>query len=375
MIDLVFGLHLYQPPNQKPDILKKITEESYLPLINLILSHPKAFFAVDIARSAVENLRKQDSGIYFIEKLKTAVGLKKISPVNTAAYHPILPLLPEKEIIRQAALNEEIHKDLFQKFYQKPDGFFPPEMAFSQKLLSIFKNLGYCWTITADTPFVCFHKKEPPFDWIPRQKNVAIFLRSNLWSNRVAFDPLSGKNFIQALKKNLQGWFKGKRGYLIIWMDWETFGHHRPNFIETFLVPFLDNLGQEINLASPADLLERYSQKEVIVPPGSWSTSAEDFGNKNYWPLWKNPNIEFHKFWWELAGIILKIKENIKDKRKLEVFDKALYSCQTWQWSRGSKERAIRGIGYFKEIIKLKEAEPHKKEAAQLIEKLEELCK
>ncbi len=42
MIDLVFGVHLYQPPNQKQGILRKITEESYLPLIKAVLSHDKA---------------------------------------------------------------------------------------------------------------------------------------------------------------------------------------------------------------------------------------------------------------------------------------------------------------------------------------------
>ena len=102
MIDLVFGLHLYQPANQYPAVLDRITRESYLQVIDLILSHPRALFTVDLARSAIENMEKQDSGKRFLEKLTQALVLKRISLANTAAYHPILPLLPKREIQRQA---------------------------------------------------------------------------------------------------------------------------------------------------------------------------------------------------------------------------------------------------------------------------------
>ena len=117
MIDLVLGLHLYQPPNQQPDILERITKESYLPTIELALSHPRAFFTTDLARSAIENLKKQKTGKEFLLKIKKALELKKILPVSTAAYHPILPLIPEEEITRQAELNEEIYKNLFRELY------------------------------------------------------------------------------------------------------------------------------------------------------------------------------------------------------------------------------------------------------------------
>jgi len=71
-IDLVFGLHLYQPPNQDRGILEKITRESYLPLIEAILFHNKAFFAVDIARSAIEILAKS-----FLKNLMKLLSLEK----------------------------------------------------------------------------------------------------------------------------------------------------------------------------------------------------------------------------------------------------------------------------------------------------------
>lgn len=375
MIDIVFGLHLYQPPNQMKAILKKITEESYLPLIDLILSHPKAIFTVDVARSAIENLIEQDTGRDFLEKVRKALSLKKIQLVNTAAYHPILPLLPKKEIIRQAMLNKECYEDLLPNFCQKPEGFFPPEMAFSQKLVSVLRELGYQWVITDDTPFVCFHKCHPPFNWIPQQKGIAVFLRSHLWSARVAFASSSGKSFTDGLRQDLGQWFGGNNGYLIIWIDWETFGHHRANLVKDFLLPLLANLGEDLNLVSPSALLSKYPQKEVSVPPGSWSTSAEDFRHKNYWPLWKNSGNQFHQLWWEMAKIVLEIKNGVSAEKKLSIFDKALYSCQTWQFSMGNKSLAINGMAYFKDIVNLEESQVYKEKIKILIERLESLCK
>lgn len=370
MIDLVFGLHLYQPPNQTPGILRKITEESYLPVINLILSRPQARFSVDIARSAIEGLEKYDEGREFLKNLRKAFNLQKVAPVNTAAYHPILPLLPEREIERQIALNEKIYRDFFDC---RSQGFFPPEMAFSPKLIPILRKLGYQWTITADTPFISLHQQNPPFDWIPKQKNLAIFLRSNLWSDRISFNHI-GNNFAEKFKRDLKKWFGGKRGYLIIWLDWETFGHHQKNFVQKFLTTFLDNLDSDINFCAPEELLLLYPKREIEVPCGSWSTNQQDCQHKNYWPLWKSPGDEFHKLWWELAEIVLEIKKNIASEKQLSIFDKALYSCQTWQWSCRNKRLAIKGLDYFKEILELEEAEPAKEKMSQIIQKLENLC-
>ncbi|HOM68315.1 MAG TPA: hypothetical protein PLA57_00810 [Candidatus Paceibacterota bacterium] len=372
-IDLVFGLHLYQPPTQDRCILDEITKESYLPMIETILGQEKAFFTVDITKSAIEELETLGSGQKFLEKFKKALELKKVFLVNTAAYHQILPLITEEEIIKQVKLNEV---ELLQLFHQKPQGVFPPEMALDPRVSKVFGKIGYKWTITDDLLFSYVYGLVP-FNWIPKQNGIAIFLRSNLWSNRIAFNSINGQSFIETLEKDLTSWFGDQDGYLVIWMDFETFGHHRTGYIESFIIPFLDKIDEQIHLVSPDFLLNKYPQKEIEVPPGSWSTSIDDFKNGTYWPLWKNPSNQFHQLWWELADMILEIKRNIKDEKTLEVFDKALYSCQTWQYSMGNKLLAIKGIKYFREIASLKEVislDGKANQINQIIDKLEKLC-
>jgi len=374
MIGLVFGLHLYQPPNQDRGILKKIIRESYLPLIEAILFHNKAFFAVDIARSAIEKLEEINIGKESLEKFDEALELGKISLVNTAGYHPILPLIPEEEIIRQVKLNEE---KLLQMFHKKPKGVFPPEMALDAKTIKVLGEMGYRWSITDDVPFDVVYGSVP-FNWIPKQDGIAVFLRSNFWSNRIAFNSINGQDFIKTLENDLTSWFGNQDGYVTIWMDWETFGHHKKGFIENFINPFLVGIAEskKVHLVSPEYLLEKYPQKEIEIPSGSWSTSASDFRNGNYWPLWKNPNNQFHQLWWELAETILETKKRIKDEEVLTVFDKALYSCQTWQYSMGNRNLAIKGLEYFREIASLKEVILSGKvnQIIEIIDELEKLC-
>jgi len=374
MIDLVFGVHLYQPPNQKLRILREIIRESYLPLIKAVLSHDKALFAADIARSAIEELEEMDSGQEFLKKLEEALEIGKVYLVNTGGYHPIFPLIPEEEVIRQIRLNEAT---LFHRFHQKPTGVFPPEMALNAEVIKVLGKAGYLWTVTDDVPFSCCYGSVP-FNWIPKQKQseIAVFLRSNFWSNRIAFNSVNGREFVEILEKDLTSWFENQNGYLIIWMDWETFGHHKKGFIESFINPFFDKIAEskKVHLVSPDYLLEKYPRKETNIPSGSWSTSASDFRSENYWPLWKDPNNEFHKLWWKLADLILKIKGEIKDEETLTVFDKALYSCQTWQFSMGNKLLAVEGMEYFRNIASLKEAESIKNQILEIIDKLEKLC-
>lgn len=375
MIDLVFGVHLYQPPNQWEEILEKITRESYLPLIEIILArdtHNKLIFTADIARSAIEGLEKINIGQEFLKKFKEALEIKKIFLVNTAAYHPILPLIPEEEVIRQVKLNET---KLFQMFHQKPRGVFPPEMALDSKTIQTLGKMGYLWTIANDIPFSCVYGL-PPFNWIPKQNKIAVFLRSDFWSNKIAFNLLSGKGFVKVLENELTSWFGGQDGYLMIWMDWETFGHHKKGFIEGFIIPFLNEINEKIHLVSPDYLLQKYPQKEIEIPSGTWSTLMSDFKKGNYWPLWKNPHNQFHQLWWELVEMVLKIKKDIKDEEILMVFDKALYSCQTWQYSMGNKSLAIKGVEYFREIASSEEVKANEKvnQINQIVDKLEKLC-
>ncbi|MFH1454324.1 MAG: hypothetical protein ABIH00_10180 [Armatimonadota bacterium] len=377
MIYLGFLLHIYQPPEQYDFVLKQIVEECYRPLFDLILRKPKARFTVNINWSLTE-LLLNNGYADVVESIKKCLDAGKIEITGTAAYHVILPLIPEDLRRRQIRINYENNKKIFGKNYTR-EGFFPPEMAFGHEIVSDIKVAGYKWTITEDIPFGCIHQ-EAPYNYIPSVDDLAVFLRSNHWSNSISFDKdAQGHHFrgdvvLGRMLRELGGWFKTQNGYMVLAMDGETFGHHVKGYIENFLEPFLDALERmedKIELVKITDLMEKFPKLEKSVPPGSWSTTSEDFWRGDFYPLWKSHYNKCHHILWELTDIAIN-----SVRRLLEDFDKSLNSCTYW-WcppspdsSESMPKMTKKGIDMLLNIIKETNSSDYKK-ALQLKEEFE----
>jgi predicted glycosyl hydrolase (DUF1957 family) len=344
-------LHFYQPFWQEKEILNRIVEECYLPLLDLVLNRKDFKFTFNINYSLIELLEKNNY-FFLLEKIEVAFKKRLFELTGTAAYHPILPLIPEEEIIRQIKLNEDGLKRILKKFPKK--GFFPPELAFHPNLARILKNLGYLWLIADDLPFV-YQYKFAPFNFIPKTYDLAILLRSRLWSQRLAYrEFLSPDDFVNSLRIGLESWFKNQDGYLILALDAETFNHHHKNYLN-FLERILDKILdlEDFHLAFLSEIFSLFPKKEVFVPAGSWATSADDLSKNILYPLWWHPENKAHQLLWELIDLLLEyIKE--ADKKTRCLFDKVLNSCQFW-WLSGSYFNppvAFKTFPFYIEIIK-----------------------
>jgi len=376
MIHVVFGLHMYQPPTQFPHILEKIKKESYEPLLRFILAHEKAFFNLDVCGSVLE-LAEKHGHQDLLALLREAHARKKINLVSTGCYHPIFPLIPAEMVERQIKLNNEVLQRVFGgvAHYQKPLGVFPPEMAFTPDITEPMKNTLALWTITEDIGYYDFYRESPPADEILKYNEMYIFLRSNMWSCKIAFDEPHGRQFAQDLKRGMRQWVGANTDcYVVLWMDLETFGHHHPNMIGHFLSPFLDSMNGEMKLSCPEELITVFKKRNRIVPPCSWSTNYQDFQYRNYFPLWNNPDNDFHKMWWHLARLAHEIISEDRNPVLLSLYDRAIYSCQTWQYAFNNKELAGLGLPYFREIVQNTD-HPLKSDAIAAIRILERLLK
>ena len=81
-----------------------------------------------------------------IQLIRKLVFKGNIEIVGTAKFHPLLPIIPEKEVIRQIQLNRETN---IKHFGRDGRGFFSPELAIDEKVLKIIKNHGYEWAIVS----------------------------------------------------------------------------------------------------------------------------------------------------------------------------------------------------------------------------------
>ena len=331
-------LHIYQPPTQFPKIMRKVAEESYEPLISFLERNPKAKVTLNINASLLEQL---DSTGYdnLLNGIRRLVERGQVELLGSAAYHPLLTHIPFSEISRQVRLNEKITRGFIGEVY-KPRGFFPPEMAYSEKVGDAVAKLGYEWVIIENcgSPDQLVH-----YDRVyelPNQK-LSIFYRQKELSLAIAFGRVSGAaEFMKLAKKRLK-----EEEFILTALDGETFGHHmKGNF------DLLGGLYAKFKSVTVSELFLKFSKREKTTPMEStWAASYEDCKKGEVYPRWDNPGSPLHPKQWELyrlaieavGGSKFKVQNgNLKEKKlssgqkkwfeARKILDKALHSDQFW---------------------------------------------
>jgi alpha-amylase/alpha-mannosidase (GH57 family) len=198
-------------------------------------------------------------------------------------FHPIFPLIPEADQLRQI----ELHLSLFERtFGTRPEGFWLPELAFSPKVIPALVKNGIKWTIV-DGPHVVNANKngntyqllyKPHFAEygghriivIPRDRMVSIAQQSG-------YNPVWLKHEIErGIEANNDGEF-----LLTVATDGENgwFRHSGENagFWGWFFEPLLYLLKKDpdfkfIRLTTISEYLAEHPPKDTVtVEDGSWN--------------------------------------------------------------------------------------------------------
>ena len=359
-------LHFYQPPTQVPSVLGKICDESYRPLLQVFEEYPNSRATINFNGVLTDMLLDcGHKGV--IDGFRSLAENGQLEFTGTGKYHPILPLIPREEVKRQIDLNTQTNRRSFGKAYA-PQGFFPPEMCYSQEILQPVIKSGYRWIILSGIacplawPLDIIYKAEC------NGQEIAVFFRDDVLSNRISFQDLAAKEFIAHLEE-----WQGKREniYVVTAMDAETYGHHIQDWERTFLASVYEELelpaepleevkqakalaGQhaalltngeaagKIQMVTISQLLDLFPQGQPVEPrPSSWSTTADDIQAGNYYPLWQGRENEVHRLQWahlniciELVNKALECADNEESRHSATIarglLDRAEHSCQMW---------------------------------------------
>lgn len=337
-------LHIYQPPTQKPNWVKKITEESYRKIFRELKRARFAKITLNINACLTELLAKY-GGADVIEDIKTLAERGQIEFTESAKYHPFLPKIPGSEIRRQIVLNRDTNKKFFGKSY-KPIGFFPPEMAYTSKVAEVAQSLGYKWIILDE---IAFPDGLPDYRTLYHLGNLQdffVYFRERHFSWRILSAQIgTGPALIREMKAHLP------RSFVLTAMDGETFGHHRPGLEKLLRDIFRSKEVKTITISEiPAYAKER---RAVIPRDSSWATMQKDIETGNPFSRWYDTGNEIQMKQWKLTRLALNAVEKNRRSPKYKIaramLDKALHSDQYWWasarpwWSlemieRGAKE-------------------------------------
>ncbi len=346
-------LHIYQPHDQPRDVLDKIVSESYRPLLSGIRERPKVKLSLNINGSLTE-LFDKCGYTDLIDMLREIGKDGRVEFTGSAKYHTFLPFLDEEEIERQIKINDEINKYYLGDAW-KPQGFFPPEMAFDAKIVPIIESLGFKWIILDE---IAYNGKPEQVDYsklykIPKS-NLRVFFRERRVSNLIMGAVVRTSHSLEeAMNEDLN-----KKRYLITGMDGETFGHHRPG-LEKTLFEIFDT--KSFNLVRISDIADHFKEEVEIMPVRStWASSAIDIEKGIQFLTWADPSNEIHTKQKEFTDLVLsEVKKvpvsNPAFKEVRHLMDIALASDQFF-WASAkpwwSVEQIESGAHLLLEVVK-----------------------
>lgn len=328
MIKWVNFLHIYQPPYQEPEIIQKIVRQSYWPLVNILKEHQDAKITLNFSGCLLEHLFNIGEE-KLIEEFKNLIAGKKIEIVGSARYHPILPLLPAKEIERQIILNDQILRQAFDEHY-KPEGFFLPEMAYSTKVAKIIKKLGYKWIIIDEIAYkgklglVDYNRKY-------KMKGTGLYV---IFRNREISKTFVPQTILELATKS------NPPNFLISATDGEMYGHHHKDGRSVFSEALKNKNIQTITIS---EYLKQLPNKSEVINPlsSSWETTLKDLQRKVPYSLWKDPNNKIHQYLWQLRKLAIQLISKTKEQGinydwARHHLDRGLSSC-AWWWAADKK--------------------------------------
>ncbi|MDD4901402.1 MAG: hypothetical protein PHS62_04885 [Patescibacteria group bacterium] len=328
-------LHFYQPPTASDETVIEAAEKSYKKIIEALKKNPKIKFTLNITGCLLEKLDQLG-----YRDLIAGIGLlrarKQIELTDSAAFHPILPLLPEKEIKRNIETNQAIQRKYFGKNFRAL-GFFPPELAYNAKVAKITASLGYQWIILDEISAwgklgaLNFNKL-----YLEKTTGLKIFFRSRNLSK--SYVP---ETIFSLLNDNRGG------ALALTATDAELYGLRHSDL--TFTFEKLLKCPKLKTLTISEFLSELKDTAELKPLASSWESTAGELKRNAPFALWYDDKNKIQKLLWQLANLAIATVNKCQTDANYPWarfhLDRGLASCTFW-WASARDFKSFSSISW-----------------------------
>ncbi|PIR93447.1 hypothetical protein COT99_00675 [Candidatus Falkowbacteria bacterium CG10_big_fil_rev_8_21_14_0_10_43_10] len=315
-------LHLYQPATLDKGIIMGAIDRSYTRLIKALLKNREIKFTLSISGCLLEKL-EEFSRQELLDDIKKLIERKQVELVGTAAYHPILPLIPREETERQVKLQEELIKKYFPG--AKLKGFFLPEMAYSAEIAKIIKELGYEWIILDEIAGAGeLDKLDCRKIYTDSNSGLAVIFRQREYS----------KSYVPQLLAKIGP--AEKKTAIITATDAELYGLHH-NDISGHLEKLLKN--PNVETATISEYIKNNPPERAIkIMASSWESNAKELNRRRPYVLWHNEKNKIQMKLWKLANLAWETVDRHQGDPQYQWaywhLRRGLASCTFW-WASG----------------------------------------
>lgn len=312
-------LHLYQPANSDAYKIEEANDLSYKRIITALLKNKNIKFTFNITGCLVERLVELGQ-VELIKNINILLERKQIELVGSAAYHALLPLIEEKEIIWQIIEQKRIIKKYFPK--AKLKGFFLPEMAYSPKAAKIIKKNGYEWLILDEISYsgkdnINFNKV-----YIDKKSELKIIFRSRKFSN----------SYVPEKIRELSEKKDNKNKIIITATDGELYGLRYNDYRGIFEKTLG---GKDFKTILVSDYIKKSTDnKKISLRDSNWESTKKYLKDKKPFHLWYNKNNKIQLKLWDFVSLITKLINKYKKDPNHHWarwhFVRGLASCTFW---------------------------------------------
>lgn len=347
MIYVIFCFHVHQPFRLKhyklfeigknlnyfddelnERIFRRASEKCYLPMNELLLNHIRRFEGAFKISFSITGTFMEQAYLYrqdVMDSFKTIAREGGAEFIGETYYHSLSCLFDEEEFIHQVHLHSEMIK---REFGVRPKTFRNTELVYSNRVSDLITEIPDFRLILLEGTEKILKENSPLYARRSHNYEHILLFRHYRLSDDIAFRfsdrnwadyPLTVEKFAKWVADLSLSEREGRNLYLLLYMDYETFGEHQ--WKETGIFEFMKKLPEallkhkHIAFSWPSDVLEtlNYEPEILSVPfPVSWADTERDLS------AWLSNPLQ-----WNAMKTYFEILKKVKEKRKMELMETA----------------------------------------------------